>query len=46
MTICLPEAGNIERGRSPRAILPAEGEQIVMSHYLKGNNCFIILNHF
>ena len=46
MTICSPEAGNIARGRSPRAILPVEGEQIVMSPSLKGNNCFIIPNHF
>ena len=36
-----PEAGN----SSPRAILPVEGEQIVMSPSLKGNNCFIIPNH-
>ena len=45
MTICSPEAGNIARGRSPRAILPVEGEQIVMSPSLNGNNCFIIPNH-
>ena len=30
--ICSPEAGDI-------AILPVEGEQIVMSPSLKGNNC-------
>ena len=30
MTICSPEAVNIARGRSPRAILPVEGEQIVV----------------
>ena len=30
MTICSPEAGDIARGRSPRAILPVEGEQIVL----------------
>ena len=46
MTICSPEAGDIARGRSPRAILPVEGEQIVMSPSLKGNNCFIIPNPF
>ena len=42
MTICSPEAGNIARGQSPRAILPVEGEQIVMSPSLKGNNCIIL----
>ena len=46
MTICSPEAGDIARGRSPRAILPVEGEQIVMSPSLKGNNCFIMPNPF
>ena len=29
MTVCSLEAGNIARGRSPRVILPVEGEQIV-----------------
>ena len=36
MTICSPEAGNIARGGSPRAILPVKGEQIVMPPSLKG----------
>ena len=27
----------------PRAILPASGEQIVMSPSLKGNNCIILV---
>ena len=40
MTICSPEACNIARGRSSRAIIPVEGEQNVMSPSLKGNNCF------
>ena len=46
MTICSPEAGNIARGRSPRVILPFEGEQIVMLPSHKGNNCFIITTGF
>ena len=33
MTICSPEAGNIAQGRSPREILPVEGEQIKSSYY-------------
>ena len=41
MMICSPEAGDIVRGRSPRAILPVEGEQIVMSPSIKGNKIFI-----
>ena len=36
MTICSPSTGYIAR-----AILPASGEQIVMSPSLKGNNCII-----
>ena len=35
MTICSPEAGNIARGRSPRAILPVEGEQIPFQNWDK-----------
>ena len=47
MTICSPEACDIARGRSPRAILLVEGEQVIMSPSLKGNNdCFIIPNPF
>ena len=42
MTVCSPEAGNIARGQSPRAILPVEGEQIVMLPSHKGNSCFIM----
>ena len=42
MTICSPEAGNIARGRSPRATLLVEGEQIAMLPSHKGNNCFIM----
>ena len=42
MTVCSTEAGNIARGRSPRVILPVEGEQIVMLPSHTGNNCFII----
>ena len=42
MTVCSPEAGNIARGRSPRAILPVEGEQVVTLPSHKGNNCFIM----
>ena len=37
MTICSPSTGY----NCPRAILPASGEQIVMSPSLKGNNCII-----
>ena len=41
MKICSPEAGN------PRAILPVEGEQIVMLPSHKGNKCFIMpINNF
>ena len=39
MSICSPSTGNIALGLRPRAILPASGEQIVMSPSLKGNNC-------
>ena len=42
MTVCSPEAGNIARGRSPKAILPVDGEQIVMLPSHKGNNYFIM----
>ena len=35
MTMCSPEANNIARGRSPRVILPVEGEQSVMSPSLR-----------
>ena len=41
MTICSPSTGYIALGLRPRAILPASGEQIVMSPSLKGNNCII-----
>ena len=41
MTICSPSTGNIALGLPPRAILPASGEQIVMSPSLKGNNCIL-----
>ena len=41
MTICLPSTGNIALGLRPRAILPASGEQIVMSPSLKDNNCIV-----
>ena len=37
MTIYSPEANNIARGRSPRAILPVEGEQIVLSPSPRAN---------
>ena len=40
-TICSPSTGYITLGLRPRAILPASGEQIVMSPSLKGNNCII-----
>ena len=36
------EVSNIAWGRSPRALLPVEGEQIVMLPSYKGNNCFIM----
>ena len=42
MTICSPEVGNIAWGQRPRAILPVEGEQIVMLTSHKDNNCFIM----
>ena len=42
MTICSPEAGNIDRERNPKAILPVEGEQIVILPSHKSNNCFIM----
>ena len=42
MTICSPSTGNIAHELRPRAILPASGEQIVMSPSLKGNNCILI----
>ena len=42
MMICSPEAGNISQGRSPRAIFPVAGEQIIMLPSHKGNNCFIM----
>ena len=41
MTICLPSTGTIALELRPRAILPASGEQIVMSPSLKGNNCIV-----
>ena len=41
MTICSPSTGYIALGLRHRAILPASGEQIVMSPSLKGNNCII-----
>ena len=41
MTICSPSTGYIALGLRPRAILPASGEQIVMSPSLKGNNCIM-----
>ena len=57
MTSCSPEAGksgNIVRGRCPNAILPVDGERIVIpeserivslpSH--KGKYCFIIPNFY
>ena len=43
MTICSPSTGYIALGLRPRAILPASGEQIVMSPSLKGNNCIMHL---
>ena len=42
MTICSPSTGYIALGLRPRAILPASGEQIVMSPSLKGNNCILL----
>ena len=39
--ICSPSTGYMALGLRPRAILPASGEQIVMSPSLKGNNCII-----
>ena len=42
MTICSPSTGYIALGLRPRAILPASGEQIVMSPSLKGNNYIIL----
>ena len=42
MTICSPLTGYIALGLRPRAILPASGEQIVMSPSLKGNNCILL----
>ena len=41
MTICSPSTGYIALGFYPRAILPASGEQSVMSPSLKGSNCII-----
>ena len=46
MTICSPEAGNIARGHSPRAILPVEDKQIVILPSHKDNNCFIMPFNF
>ena len=41
MTICSPEAGDNARGQSLRAVLLVEGELIVMSPSLKGNNYYM-----
>ena len=42
MTICSPSTDYIARGLRPRSILPALGEQIVMSPSPKGNNCILM----
>ena len=42
MTTCSPEAGNTDRGRSPMAILPAEGKQIIM---LPSHKAINIIKH-
>ena len=44
MTISSPSTGYIALGLCSWAILPASGEQIVMSPSLKGNNCIILYN--